>query len=925
MAGETDAEPQEAEFRRRWYEAHARRAQADIDQGHFKDWLPDLWTAGSEALKIRDRLASSGDLDAFKAEQDAWARANDVGFKGQIGAMFINSLVKNTDDRASLTGLLVSGLTAPTNRDSAAQKLDALVDHVNRIKVGAHPAPLSAAFTLSYFWALQQRRRWPIFWPNDRRFLAATTGTKFSGSPTEQYMEFVDLVAEFDEDCERFARVSSWWIEQQPVFLDPVLVDRCDYGAKNRNEESIEGLKSNADVMVAIAKYLGQAMVENLSEAATYTLKAWRPPVLWTTNGWGRPDLWVDWRVEETQEWEISLRLWINHKGAALGVMSGWGKNWKPKAQEAIESTPVDGFRIMERGDEDDMGFYGRAGTFLYGRSYETDELADLDLQAEAMRVATAARPVLDALVSRAQGDGPPGTPPAADPLSDAVAEFRRDTAYPTPHDAGQKARQPRLREILRPDSLATTDRAELRKIWTTGAYGFPGPQANLNKTLRDADEVEYEQILRTLEYLCWGGGDDADRVDRVLDDPEYKVKGLGETVIFKLLAICYPDRYLCVYPYSGESGKLRMLRALDLAEPAVGTSRGRKHVESNNRLWERLEPHFPGDPWGMMCFLYWYIDYLDREETPIGEPTPIEAAATDLLVEGSFLDDIVELLRDKGQVILYGPPGTGKTYLAQRLAAALAPDPADRALVQFHPSSSYEDFFEGYRPDVGPDGQIVYELTPGPLALMAERAARHPQRRQVMVIDEINRANLPKVLGELLFLFEYRDKSISTLYRPEGEFELPESLWFIGTMNTADRSIALVDAALRRRFHFVPFFPDRGPIEGLLDRWLEREDQPSWVGELVAMVNDELTESLGGDLQLGASHFMKKDYGDEPDENDPTLGRIWRFNIEPFIEDQFFGNEGQINKFRLGQVVQRYRSQSGRDDPREPAVGGNG
>jgi len=163
-------------------------------------------------------------------------------------------------------------------------------------------------------------------------------------------------------------------------------------------------------------------------------------------------------------------------------------------------------------------------------------------------------------------------------------------------------------------------------------------------------------------------------------------VKGLGETVIFKLLAICYPDRYLCVYPYSGERGKLRMLRALDLPEPAAGTSRGYKHIDSNNRLWERLAPHFPDDPWGMMCFLYWYIDYLEDGGASDDEPDPLDAAATDLLVERSFLDDIEELLRDKGQVILYGPPGTGKTYLAQRLAAALARDPADRALVQFHP-----------------------------------------------------------------------------------------------------------------------------------------------------------------------------------------------------------------------------------------------
>ena len=83
------------------------------------------------------------------------------------------------------------------------------------------------------------------------------------------------------------------------------------------------------------------------------------------------------------------------------------------------------------------------------------------------------------------------------------------------------------------------------------------------------------------------------------------------------------------------------------------------------------------------------------------------------------------------------------------------------------------------------------------------------------MIIDEINRGNLPRVLGELLFLLEYRDEEVETLYRTGEPFSLPENLWFIGTMNTADRSIALVDAALRRRFHFIRFFPDSGPMAG--------------------------------------------------------------------------------------------------------------
>ena len=175
------------------------------------------------------------------------------------------------------------------------------------------------------------------------------------------------------------------------------------------------------------------------------------------------------------------------------------------------------------------------------------------------------------------------------------------------------------------------------------------------------------------------------------------------------------------------------------------------------------------------------------------------------------------------------------------------------------------------------------------------------------MIIDEINRGNLPRVLGELLFLLEYRDESVQTLYRADQPFSLPENLWFIGTMNTADRSIALVDAALRRRFHFVPFFPDSGPMSGLLDRWLEREDEPAWVGHLVDAVNGELkTELEGSHLLLGPSHFMKE-YGSSPDEEHEQLRRIWEYNIEPFIEDQFFGDPDRIEHFRFKAVMKRH------------------
>ncbi len=292
----------------------------------------------------------------------------------------------------------------------------------------------------------------------------------------------------------------------------------------------------------------------------------------------------------------------------------------------------------------------------------------------------------------------------------------------------------------------------------------------------------------------------------------------------------------------------------------------------------------------------------------PPSPPKSLEAAADELLLPLSFLEDVRTLLVEKRQVIFYGPPGTGKTFVAIKLAEALTQDEDDVLLVQFHPSYAYEDFVEGYRPRKV-EGQAGFKLVDGPLKQIAERARKDPMGRYILVIDEINRGNLARVFGELFFLLEYRGRSVALQYSPEQDFSLPENLWVIGTMNTADRSIALIDAALRRRFAFVPFFPNQDPVKGLLARWFDNNRgsaEVAWIAAVLDLVNERLEAmpDVGRHLQIGPSHFMSKDL------TQAAIERIWKYSILPYLEEQFFGREGALADFDLRalheQAIQR-------------------
>ncbi|MFG3170373.1 AAA family ATPase [Streptomyces sp. NPDC048200] len=265
--------------------------------------------------------------------------------------------------------------------------------------------------------------------------------------------------------------------------------------------------------------------------------------------------------------------------------------------------------------------------------------------------------------------------------------------------------------------------------------------------------------------------------------------------------------------------------------------------------------------------------------------PDITDALAAELLVhDHAWLEEMRELLIDERQLVLYGPPGTGKTYLAMKLAEFLGGGPEQVKIVQFHPSYAYEDFFEGFRPVEDPETrEVAFRLTAGPLRELADLASRDGNRHipHFLIIDEINRANLAKVFGELYFLLEYRTKSVRLTYSGD-DFALPPNLFVIGTMNTADRSIALVDAAMRRRFAFVELSPRTEPTAGLLARWLKREGKDLEPARLLDALNARVDEA---DFAIGPSYLMKPGV-----YRDGGLERTWRTKILPLLEEHHYG-----------------------------------
>ena len=275
-----------------------------------------------------------------------------------------------------------------------------------------------------------------------------------------------------------------------------------------------------------------------------------------------------------------------------------------------------------------------------------------------------------------------------------------------------------------------------------------------------------------------------------------------------------------------------------------------------------------------------------------------------------------------KGQVIVYGPPGTGKTYWARRTGLDLASlaafgknfdqlEPSEQKKVEgdsnqrglyrmctFHPAYDYGDFIEGFRPTTGQNDALTFNLSPGIFKQICLDAEAEDQLSFYLHIDEINRGDIPRIFGELLTLME-KDKRGKFVELPvsNDKFRIPENVYVIGTMNTADRSIALLDTAMRRRFGFVELMPNPDQLGDTVVE--EKIPLAGWLESL----NDRIREHVGHDarnLQVGHSYLMK---GDKPITSLDEFVQILAEDIIPLLEEYCYENYGTLAQI-LGKTL---------------------
>jgi 5-methylcytosine-specific restriction protein B len=806
---------------------------------------------------LNDFLEEQTDLTTFKRRMNEECASNKLwGFSGFSGMMFFNMLesASEVDDETELSTLLREILAPPDSHDTARSRLQHLIEYVNQLRAAldesqSAPAVGHVPYFVSYFWQLHDPDTYPIYYSSMRDALANLEIWTPSGDHPSDYAEFWELNEEIRDVLESHTgeHIHLWDIERLCLFWlnRDAVSSRCVWIEKAKPTEWNYG-DPGSGFTYGEALWAPQENKDGQQIYERLREPAIGDVVLHLSR---EDDAIVGTSVIESDlqtDFEIPEDAeWTAEQretGGYLRELKDY-RDLTPPFSVREELLEVEQLEpSLRRIAEDNSVFYTESLTFT-PQAYITE--APQELVEILARQSESLRDRLSELGYDIDGTTPAGE---YETISEATDDVRARLD-------GQEGDETNLLN----DAITTA----LIEEWTTMLSGFEP-----NSEVSPADDVRGKQILQLYE----------DTQEQFKE--QAAALGVGE------LPQLTPAETLFIVSF-------RELQSV--ADATVNFNQVKYNVLRNEAYTVR-QPIISDPP----------------EGEPL-EPAPAPDRG----------EQIRELITDFGQLVFYGPPGTGKTYTAQRFArwwlteACASPHQEQLETVTFHPSFSYEDFIEGLTARKTDDGDVAYEIEAGVFKRIAERAREAYQESPddpspyVLIIDEINRGNLAQIFGETITGLE-RDKRLGadneariSLAHSRRSFTVPPNLYVIGTMNTADRSIALVDAALRRRFRFISFPPNYealahshgfSSMDAVEKSAMTDDDQYQRLLSLsilaIRKLNNRILDApdLGKGKQIG--HSFLWDVGTESD-----LCTVWQFEILPLLEEYYFGQFERIRE----------------------------